>query len=347
MLPYKAIIDFANQTVFWTFVVNFIVNSLAKSRRYSSMSTPVKTLNDLIRHLDTSSGKRMSWSQGVFLFNKNQKIPMFIISLDPRDMFIAYGVQKDVLGGYQRAHMEIEITVWTLSCNAPIVPDPVGEVEIEETNQIKVIMNKSCNNEEPNMRPFREMAVLPVIPEAAIKYSEVICGKIIEGLIFHNRGFYVKVIVLGGESGIGKSTAARMLTLKIKYEMKKRFNVDHSEAYLCKIDIGHPGQNIWDAIDQGAGDDENDATVIVMEEFDRKFKSICDSKDASDGSSGKMSSQAYNKKSWNDLFDALHYKSNIVILMTTNESKEKLLEIQKSYDDSGSMLRRVDLWIHE
>jgi hypothetical protein len=227
--------------------------------------------------------------------------------------------------------------VW--SC--PIVPDLSQEPEHkqEKTNTIDVIINTSGDNERPDLRKFSQVAVSPLVSVDVENTCTKISRAIIDSCEFNEaNSMYSRVVALTGKSGKGKSTSTRKLASLVKWEFNKKFRNDKN-AVLCQFNPGRPGENIYSILDDHINGDYG---IIVVEEFDKLFCNICIGK-GSEGN-GKMSVQVYDKASWNTLLDNIHNMYNVIVVLTTNMTKEALLEVEKLHCNAGSMLRRVNKW---
>ena len=312
---------------------------LVSLREYSSKSTSALTFKDAVNFINAPPCRRsLVWTQGIFVFRKITRIPTFVISFDPCCPFVAFGKQESLgFNGDFIAVLKVYRFVWSF----PIVPDLSQEPEHmqDKANTIDVLMNTSGDNERPDLRKFSQVAVSPLVGADVRNTCTKISRAIIESSRFNEaKSLYSRVVVLTGQSGKGKSTSTRMLTSLVKSELDEKFR-NEKDSILCQFNPGRPGENFYsiydDHIDGGYG-------VIVVEEFDKLFCSVCLGK-GSEGN-GKMSVQVYDKASWNTLLDNIHNMYNVIVVLTTNMTKEALLEVEKMHDDAGSMLRRIDAW---
>lgn len=140
-----------------------------------------------------------------------------------------------------------------------------------------------------------------------------------------NVGFAARVFVLHGPPGTGKSTCARVLTRLLG-----------GRLYPSYVPT-QPGLAINYVLSRYRDDEV--PLVVVIEEVDVLLQAIVDQtvKD-----SDEMMPDAKNKSSWNSLLDGIRFKTNVVLVMTTNKTPDELNKEVCRGDTSYLRTNRVD-----
>lgn len=169
----------------------------------------------------------------------------------------------------------------------------------------------------------------PLIKDPVLnKANEV--AEIMATLHLKHFGCNACIFLLHGPPGCGKSTAVRMLTHKLDAKLYSEYNPVRVGESMRSLLSNH--MYLMDGTQR---------LVIGFEEFDVSLESIF---------AGKMKStdeyilDAFDKQSWNTLWDTYRYRKYTVVVMTTNKSVAECRQLVHLHDASGSMLRagRID-----
>lgn len=161
-----------------------------------------------------------------------------------------------------------------------------------------------------------------LIPKASIQIGEHIHSLIQENK--HTKGVCNIRVVISGKQGIGKTMSERWLAHKLNATLWNSFNPTR------------PGVNIDDVI---SNMDMNDnALLITIDEVDTcvldRLGKIQDHRN--------YSTSVTDKSTWNTFLDHLSLLNNVYLIMTTNKTREQLIE---DYDPSLLRDGRIDAFI--
>ncbi len=335
-----------------------LVRVLLSWRVYRSTSDKRRTLALVRSALATASPRMTFGSQYV----DGSIVPLFVIGLRP--LFVAWSNVQYL--GFSSIP-QYEITVLRLPGSAPLAPDPPpssdDQIMLEDTksNFIKVLEPISNQvSEVDQLRTFSEITISAGVPAAARGAIERAARRVAGGVTSGG----VRVAALVGAPGCGKSTTARRIAELLGASLYSRY------------DPTRPGQCVNNLVYTYAAVDK---LVVVMEECDVPLSRIMASTrrregdhraavaaeaaggaevprgrpppDAISGAdlvirdSDKMLRDAIDKASWNMLLDTLQRKANVLLLLTSNRSKDELVRIVCKGDTSLLRDGRVDMWV--
>ena len=129
-------------------------------------------------------------------------------------------------------------------------------------------------------------------------------------------------IFLEGVSGSGKSTIGLLLAKELGGSMCHTFNPTN------------PGDSLHYVYDYSAASDES-PLILMLEEINMMLHMITENKIPLHKN---LHTMVYNKSTFNTFLDDMCMYKNIILIMTSNESKQKIDEIDCSYLRKG----RVD-----
>lgn len=243
---------------------------------------------------------------------KDCMVPMYMVSLRPFTLVIS----TVELGGLAN-DVWVTVTVLRIMGSAPVVPDyqPLTKAESVDVPTIDVLERVNDYTEESKQRVSSDR-VSKKIYDSSLSVAKQIAEE------FRRGGRVAMVCVFHGSPGCGKSTAIRMLA----HELKMKLYNDY-DATDCRMSMSNILVN---SVDNGL--------VIGFEEFDVALSQIM---------SGKVrcyeskQPDATDKASWNKLIDRFRWRTNVIMVCTTNDSLE---ELYKKIDGDTSMLRdgRID-----
>jgi len=123
-------------------------------------------------------------------------------------------------------------------------------------------------------------------------------------------------------TGTGKSTIGLLIAKEL------------NGSYCHEFNPTEPGDSFTNLLrDTEQNDDDlNGPLVVVMEEIDIMIKNIHESKIARHN---KITTAVHSKSTFNTFLDDMIFYKNIIIIMTSNVSKEVIDTVDPSYIRSG------------
>lgn len=219
----------------------------------------------------------------------------------------------------------VNVTIWRFpwAYQDPVVPDPAPK-PTPTGKCIKVLHRISNRDEEAgHMSSVIEM-VHPTrnVSQKILQDADSTAQAMADA--FRENGCGSSVFILHGKAGAGKSTAVRMLAHKLGAILYADYNPTQPSDNLRMIMSDYVS--------------ESQTLVIAYEECDVSLERI-KNKEVSVPAGYRL--DASDKASWNNLLDTIKRRYNLIMVMTTNRSKE---ELDALCDENKSMLRkgRVD-----
>lgn len=152
--------------------------------------------------------------------------------------------------------------------------------------------------------------------------QDSIINKIIEYYKLNNKG----VFMISGKPGTGKSIMGILLAKILGGSLCKTYNPTIP---------GDNFENVYNQIDPTI----NNPLILLIDEFDVIIHSFHTKKLVQHKN---ISTEVYNKTTWNNLFDDISIKvyANVIVILTTNLTRET---IEKNYDPSYIREKRINL----
>lgn len=219
----------------------------------------------------------------------------------------------------------VEVTIWRFpwAYRDPVVPDP-APIPTPTGKCIKVLQRSSNRTEDSGHMSSVVESVHPIhgIPQEILEGADSAATAMFEA--FRANGCASTVFVLHGKAGSGKSTAVRMLAHKVGAILYADYNPTQPSDNLRMLMSDYVS--------------ESQTLVIAYEECDVSLEHI-KNKEVTAPAGYRL--DASDKASWNNLIDTIKRRYNVIMVMTTNRSKE---ELESLCDEHKSMLRkgRVD-----
>jgi hypothetical protein len=204
--------------------------------------------------------------------------------------------------------------------------DPIADPEMEKD---KIIVLECISNDvrqANDLTGISQTAVDDRVPPEVSSRGEDAAMAIVK--LFSERKNRSLVVVIHGSPGTGKSITARMVTHKLKGILFPTYNPTSL------------GQCLFHTMSEC--EDDPKPLVVVMEEFDVALGNIMNQ---TVQGTDKMNLDAKDKSTWNTLLDKFNTRSNAILIMTTNKSREHLLEVTCNHDPSILREGRVHLFI--
>jgi hypothetical protein len=223
--------------------------------------------------------------------------------------------------------MSLTVDVWKLKLASQPLDEAVSKTA--DDSVINVITRAHGAVSQFDVHTESQLCVLPC---NSAKVDVAQSAAVVDGIVSafratdpaSGRSLGQNRFVLCGKPGIGKSTVPRLVT-----ERLKRTN----DTYLYTLNPCTPGESIVKARDY-AGLCTEDLCVVVIEEFD----CVLDRLGKVHVGETTATAMVTDKQSWNNMMDYIAYVPNVLLIMTTNRSKEELRDL---YDASLTRDGRV------
>jgi hypothetical protein len=243
------------------------------------------------------------------------------------------------------SHKIVRIRVLRPRWLGPLLPDSVANGIDEEGSDgktarkdgtIRVMRQSGLLISALEWQTRRELACPSFVPAKVRDAAEAVAQHL-EQCARESPGRQAR-IVLTGTPGIGKTTATRLLAMRLGAVLVPTFDPTRPGASMQGIlcDLGHHGSSS-SSIDTGKW------AVIVIEEFDgclrrlRPASSLPDCQFDADASAHGVRTEVVDKASWTAMLDMLQYAPRVVLVMTSNETPKEieLLDLRAG----GALLR--------
>lgn len=287
------------------FLTTLVSNAVFVRRVYRSASDYRQTIN-VLDCLSTMHALRL----GMELW-EGRNVPMLLIC---RQAFVASEVS--ILG--IRGDASVTITIWRFRWAAPVLDDPPPKQP--PTGEIIVVLQRQSNkdDESDHLSSVVEKVYPAELPRHVVDEASVV-ARLMADKFTARKGDAI-VFVLHGAPGTGKSTALRMLARELNAQLYADYNPTTAADNLRALTSDYTS---------------NDEVLVVgYEECDVSMEKI-KFRDVREPEGYRL--DANDKASWNALFDMVKRRSNVVMVLTTNKTREQLLAL---CDEHGSMLRK-------
>lgn len=203
------------------------------------------------------------------------------------------------------------------------------ELNVQENIEIKKTDSKVTTYSAPPHRGQRQFIKSDIIVTYLVaRPHQILC---MDRIIYQLNKYKRCTLYINGPYGAGKSSIGLLLAKKL-------------QASFCKeIHLTEPNQMISSLYNQVAPTKKN-PLIIVLEEFDIIINKIHknDSDNKNDIEQHKwLRTQVTNKTQWNTFLDDVRFHPNIIIILTTNLSRQEFIN---KYDESYIRKGRVDLF---
>ena len=131
------------------------------------------------------------------------------------------------------------------------------------------------------------------------------------------------VVFIHGVTGAGKSSIGLLLAKELNGNYSNKFN---------PIDPGDSFQSLLRDIDVHEDEEQRMPFVIVMEEIDTMIEAVHKGEVVNHK---KVTTMIRNKASYNTFFDDMIIYSKIILILTSNKSKEEIDKLDTSYLRNG------------
>jgi hypothetical protein len=273
---------------------------------FSNEDTTKKMLNKLIRDIENKEAFELGSREFVY----NRYVPKCIISI--KHTYIVY-TRSNFVG--MSSLPNIEIDMYTPRWLTKYINDSIKS--ISKTSEIFVIENTDLR-----YTLSEEIVYSSHINPEIIKTCNKCVSEIHKNLIENDN--FSKIYILQGKTGCGKSTTARILTKAINGMLYSEYNPTRQ------------GDSVWVLQNDLAYHEK--PFVFVIEEFDIVLTKVVNEVLTE---KKKQNVDILDKISWNNFFDKIKKRKNIVMILTTNCSIKQLTSICNG-DESFLRKNRID-----
>lgn len=167
----------------------------------------------------------------------------------------------------------------------------------------------------------RERTITLNIPESHFHKNSIRCAELISNSLqrtLNQTGVYL----LYGTSGTGKTrTGLYLVNLLDKICQVHSYINEENDFFIDNFHMAHDHSNVKDV----------GYYILVVDEVDEMLERIFKNTKSISGEKDEDNSSIKNlKQRWNNFMDYIHYVNNVVIILTTNKTKNSFDEMDDS-----------------